>query len=526
MKTTTTLAALALLAWGCQNRTPESSVEPTAPARTALDRPALDRHIWQTVKQQSQVFDWNQAPAQVVWSALITSDSVMAIGYAPAGLAPTELGRQMDQLNLVAPEWQAARQAVLDLVWASERAHRPELQQPAQLLAFPENELPVLNLKVSDLATVERLRASPLVRYAEPMGYEPTIDLDGGPSGGRVESSSGCGDYNEEFNLQPNVHFFSAVPNAKVSWNHAYHQVAGAWTKSSGAGIKVMVIDTGISPDQDNFGSQFNQGASAGRTIEKLVTLPRARFLGIPTGPVETPNDGCGHGTAMAGVLAAPLGTDGNAAGIAFNANLVTVRASQDVFLDASREVRGVADAYLLAANRPDIRIISLSLGRITSSSQIADAIRYAANRGKLMFCAGGTSFGWTAGWFGVIFPANMSEVQAVTGLKENGQRCEACHDGSQIDFALVMERDADGIKPITTAVNGNWPSTAGGSSVATAQAAGIAALVWARFPAYTRDQVLNQLVITSANFPNRSGQFGWGKLNADAATGGNDDAL
>jgi subtilisin family serine protease len=520
MKTTSTLAALALLAWGCQKSTPETAWEPATPAQTALDRPALDRYIWHAVKQQNQVFDWNQAPAPVGWSALLASDSVLAVGYAPAGLAPAELNRQMDRLDLTAPDWQAARQAVLDLVWASERPHRPELRQPAQLLAFAENELPVLNLKVSRLATLEQLRASPLVRYAEPMGYEPAIDLGGGPAGGRLESSSGCGDYNEEFNLQPNVHFFNAMPNAKVSWNHAYHQVAGAWAKSSGAGLKVMVIDTGISSDQDNFGSQFNQGASAGRTIEKLVTLPRARFLGIPTGPVETPNDGCGHGTAMAGVLAAPLGTDGNAAGIAFNANLITVRASQDVFLDASREVRGVADAYLLAANRPDVRIISLSLGRITSSSQITDAIRYAANRGKLMFCAGGTSFGWTAGWFGVIFPANLPEVQAVTGLKENGERCEACHDGPQIDFALVMERNADGIKPITTGINGNWPSTVGGSSVATAQAAGIAALVWARFPTYTRDQVLNQLIITSANFPSRSAQFGWGKLNADAATG------
>ena len=99
--------------------------------------------------------------------------------------------------------------------------------------------------------------------------------------------------------------------------------------------------------------------------------------------------------TAMSGAAVAPRGTDGNAAGVAYNASLVGVRAATDVFLNASREVKGVSDAYVLAGNRSDIKITSMSLGRITSSGQMKDAIRYAYNRGKLIFCAGGTSFGF-----------------------------------------------------------------------------------------------------------------------------------
>jgi len=56
-------------------------------------------------------------------------------------------------------------------------------------------------------------------------------------------------------------------------------------------------------------------------------------------------------------------------------------------------------------------------------------------------------------------------------------------------------------------------------SSVATATAAGIAALVWSKFPSYSRDQLVNKLVITSSGYPNKSSSYGWGKLNADAAT-------
>jgi subtilisin family serine protease len=81
------------------------------------------------------------------------------------------------------------------------------------------------------------------------------------------------------------------------------------------------------------------------------------------------------------------------------------------------------------------------------------------------------------------------------------------------------MERFMDYRKPLTLAMSGDVPSTIGGSSVATATAAGIAALVCSKFPTYTRDQILNKLIQNSANYPTRNTSLGWGNLNADAAT-------
>ena len=93
------------------------------------------------------------------------------------------------------------------------------------------------------------------------------------------------------------------------------------------------------------------------------------------------------------------------------------------------------------------------------------------------MFCAGGTSFDWTAGWTGVIFPASMPEVNAVTGIKDNlTTRCDACHIGSEIDFVAVMEKASTLRNPLTLPMTGDLPSTVGGSSVATASTAGMAA--------------------------------------------------
>jgi subtilisin family serine protease len=223
----------------------------------------------------------------------------------------------------------------------------------------------------------------------------------------------------------------------------------------------------------------------------------------------------------MAGACAAPRGIDGAACGVAYNCNLVTCRGAADVYLDESREVKGVSDAYTNAANRADVKIISMSMGKITSSSQLSDAIKYAYAKGKLMFCAAGTSFSWSASWFGVIFPANMAEVNAVTGVRDNNfnNNCTDCHVGSETDFTVVMEKAANERHPITLAMTGDVPSTVGGSSVSTASMSGMAALVWSRFPTYTRDQVLNKLVINSANYPARNSNFGWGNVNVDAAT-------
>jgi subtilisin family serine protease len=370
---------------------------------------------------------------------------------------------------------------------------------------------------VENFETVKLLRASGLVRYAEPMGYEPKQD---NPNASSL-SSSGCGNNVGDATLVSGIDYTTITPNTKQSWNYAYHNIPAAWTKSTGAGIKVFIIDSGCELDQENLGSAFNQGSSSGRTVEKIVTLPRSTFLGIPTGPVETPDDGCGHGTSIAGACAGPRGIDGAACGVAYNCNLVTCRGAADVYLDESRESKGVADAYTNAANRADVKIISMSMGRITSSGQISDAIKYAYGKGKLMFCAAGTSFSWSASWFGVIFPAYMTEVNAVTGVLNNNfnTNCSDCHVGAETDFTVVMERASDGRHPLSLAMTGDVPSTVGGSSVSTATMSGMAALVWSRFPAYTREQVVNKLTINAANYPTRNSSFGWGNVNVDAAT-------
>ncbi|MCC2544970.1 S8/S53 family peptidase [Hymenobacter sp. BT175] len=518
MRISTLGAALAVLALtACQEQA--DLLAPARPAEAtgeALSTSQLDEQILNGLHRDGQ-FNWNDASAHVVWSALTRSDYVLSVGYQPVGLGRPK-SQNLPDNAAEDPAWQQARQQVLDLILAEERKAHPELTA-ADLVVYEENVLPVLDVRVRELSTVRALRRSGLVRYAEPMGYEPHFAT--ASKGMSVLSSSGCGSNVATGGLVAGADYTVLSNGSKSSWNQAdaYHGVRTAWSRSTGQGVKILIIDTGSSDAQENLGSAFNQGLSSGRTIERLVTLPRSTFLGIPTGPVETPNDGCGHGTSMAGACAAPRGTDGASVGIAYNANLITVRAAEDVFIDGSREVKGVADAYILAGNRADVRIISMSMGRLTSSSQITDAIRYAYGRGKLIYCAAGTSFDWTAGWAGVIYPASLPEAVAVTGMMDNlTTRCDECHVGSDVEFTVVMQRTAVDRRPLTLAMSGDAPATVGGSSVATASMAGMTALVWSRYPSETRAQILSRLVAVSSNRYARSSSFGWGRVNVAAA--------
>ena len=456
---------------------------------------------------QTGIFDWKDATDKMLWSAAQNSDKIFSIGYKPA--LETNIDDRLASININGTSWKDAKKQVLDLIYSYEKEKNPTLK-PEDIEIWKDKKLPVINIKIENIQTLKALRNLPLIRYVEPMGYDPIAEESkiGDIS---IFDGSGCGGYDGDNSLVNGSDYTVISPNTKVSWNYSYHGIQNAWTKSTGSGVKIMVIDSGVSPDQDNLGSSFNQGLSTGRSVEKMFTMPGE----------TSADDQCGHGTTMCGAATAPRGTDGNACGVAYNANLVACRASRDVFIDESQEIKGVSDAYTWAADDNTVKIISLSMGRISNSGQIKDAINYAYGKGKLMFCAGGTSFSWTSLFVGVIFPASLNNVQAVTGVKDKTSlaACNDCHKGKQIDFVIVMEKSNGGLHALSTATSGDVPTTVGGSSVATSTAAGIAALVWSRFPTYTREQVIDKLTTTASNYPTKNKNYGWGKLNADAAT-------
>jgi subtilisin family serine protease len=97
--------------------------------------------------------------------------------------------------------------------------------------------------------------------------------------------------------------------------------------------------------------------------------------------------------------------------------------------------------------------------------------------------------------------------------------RCDICHSGSAVDFVVVMQRAEDSSRTsLSLAMSGNTPGRVGGSSTATATMAGVAALVWARNPELSRDQVLQILRKASSLYPDRDSSLGFGTVDAALA--------
>jgi hypothetical protein len=316
---------------------------------------------------------------------------------------------------------------------------------------------------------------------------------------------------------------------AKASWNYKHHDIVQAWQQSAGENITIGVIDTGLDPRQTLLGAHFAKQLSA-NNLPIAMAAPRtisSKAPGVSTqsgvstsglGTVDT----CGHGTKLAGLIAAPF-QGAQTVGIAYKSNLVVFKGARDVLFDKADEKLAVTLSYKRLAEMNDVKIITMSMGDIFESKMIKEAILLADRNDKLIFNAVGSGVNYIG--LDHVFPAGMNEVIAATGIKDllNFKACSSCCKGKHVDFAVVMERDLHwwlpGTKsvtgPLTLAVTDFDLAETGGSSSASATMAGIAALVWAKDPAQTRQDVMDVLKNFASHGSQRDPEFGFGTVDA-----------
>ena len=517
------LSILVVTLGACQKEKDNTSVDSTYPNTELIlsnpieplnDRDPLSRsellQEFTSHLERFGVISWSAYDDFTVWSTAIASDSVISVGYQPDGYG--NLDQSIHQINIESAEWKNAKNDLINYVVSETKKKYPELSLEAEdLLVFGDKPLPYFNIRVWDYEILANLRNFSLVRYAEPMGFSFENQ-------GPFRSDSGCGGNSGIANPSPSD-YVTAPQGPRISWNFLDMKIHKAWQAGSqGNGVTIGIIDTGISSDQAKLNGEFSGGLSGNRTVERYgFHDPCFLFFFCENDGID---DLCGHGTNMAGTAVGPASSDGSFAGVAFQSNLIGIRAAEDVIHDSSAEQDGVSDAFTFLGNRADLDIISMSMGNLFSSGQITDAINFAYNQGKMIFTAAGTSLEFTT-FVGVIFPATLSNTIAVTGTKTGSPmaKCSTCHSGSQVDFVVTMEdRNNSNRTPLTLADSGNDPNYTGGSSVATATAAGIAALVWSNDLTQTREDVLEALKNASSFYPARDGSYGWGKINARTA--------
>ncbi len=472
----------------------EIQVIETSNQTKALTVAEINNQITKALEEKGS-FNWSEASDHLLWSASVHGENILAVGYGDEG----ENFRTQKSQRLT-----SIKEDIIQTIQSTDLKKSKE-----GIVIYDDKILNYIDVTVINFNTVKELRKNRQIRYLEPEGFVY--------SGNAIQqkSASGCSKPGESISSSD---YGTLSSGAKFPWNFYDHKINQAWSYSKGRGVGVGVIDTGVSSSQPNLGYKFDDFYS-GRYIQKYGTYIDSFWWW--SNNLDGPNDKCGHGTSASATIAAPNNNSSQFVGVAYECNLISYRGTSDVVLDDYHERKGVANALTALGNRSDVKIISMSIGYPWSIGKVKDAVKYAYARGKLIFAAGGTSTEFT-NWYGVIFPATMSETVAVTGVEEQStyDECDVCHTGSKIDFTVVMERGNNHHQPVLGFYNGE-SKYFGGSSVATAATAGMAALVWAKYPTWSRSQVLQRLKESADFYPSKNGDFGYGNIDALRAVRG-----
>ena len=260
------------------------------------------------------------------------------------------------------------------------------------------------------------------------------------------------------------------------------------WSVTRGAGITVAVIDSGSGPHPD-----LDANLDAGRTM--FGSIDSVGVLDI---------DNAGHGSHVAGIIAAVANNAIGGSGVAPQSRILPIRV-----LDAqgSGDSKDVSKAVRYAVDS-GTKVINLSLGGATESTSLTAAIQYAVDRNVLVVAAAGNG----AADSPPKWPAASDLALAVTAVDRNNSVTSFDQRGDYIDLA------APGASILSTASNDYKIQS--GTSMAAAFVTGAAALLFAAQPSITAAQVRDVLQRTATDIgaPGRDTTFGYGLINLVAA--------
>ncbi|MFJ9574744.1 S8 family serine peptidase [Streptomyces bacillaris] len=255
-------------------------------------------------------------------------------------------------------------------------------------------------------------------------------------------------------------------------WYLSAMQAEEMWKITTGEGIKVAVIDTGVNPSTPSLKGQVLKGLDA-------------------TGaPGDEHDDYRGHGTNMAELIAG-TGNGGGLRGLAPGVKIIPMRISDTEFQNEnSVNARDAEDAIRAAADS-DAQIISMSFASDYSDQDERAAVKYAQSKGKLFFAGVGNN---AEEGNREQYPAAYPQVVGVSSADRNGKVSEFSTNGNSVDIAAPGS-------DIPRWCNNSFKDYCdgeGGTSPATAIASASAALVWSANPDWTANQVLNVLFDTA----------------------------
>lgn len=254
------------------------------------------------------------------------------------------------------------------------------------------------------------------------------------------------------------------------------------WALGRGAGVVVAVIDSGVDLSHPDL-------------IPNL--LPNGYNFGDGN---PNPQDILGHGTKVAGIIAARQNNGIGVSGLAPEAKILPIKINVGSQQDFSSDQLANAITYAVAQNS---KIINISLTVRQPTQTVRDAIQSALDKGVIIVAAAGNYEGGI-----VAFPATMPGVFAVAATDYTGQLASFSNYGSEILVA------APGANIVSTALGGSFVSDNGTSFAAPIVTATIADMLSVN-PALAGNLVARQLRENVSAID--GGKYTFGNLNAGA---------
>lgn len=319
---------------------------------------------------------------------------------------------------------------------------------------------------------IEKYRADPDIEYAEP-NYIYHI-----------------------FTTTPNDPYYTSAQQwglTKICANYAWDVTTGNTT------VIVAVLDTGVDTDHPD-----------------LVANLKLPGQDVVNGDSD-PNDGQGHGTHVAGIIAAVTNNNTGVAGVSWYSKILPVKVMNDD-VEASGSVAQVVAGIEWAVSQ-NADVLNLSLGDPAYSSTLQLAVDNARANGCVVIAAAGNK-----GTTEKNYPAACNGVIAVGATDSNDNRASFSNYG---DWITVVAPGTGIWSTYPNHSHSRYPSTynyasLNGTSMATPFVSGVAALIFARFPGISNIDVELRIKrgIDDLGSSGKDSIFGYGRINAVKAVG------
>jgi len=357
-------------------------------------------------------------------------------------------------------------------------------------------------------AVVSEYNQLPMVEYAETIS---TVQADHGLPGGSKHKHANDEMFTSQWSLE-NTGQDGGKLNADIG-------ALRAWSKTTGSDdVVVAVLDSGV--DYTHFDLMNNIWIRPAEMMP-YVDAELGEFDDLhgfnATDRWRDPMDDNGHGTHCAGIIGAEGNNQKGIAGINWNVKIMPLK-----FLSStgSGTTKDAIEAINYAIERKragvNVRVISASWGSTQKSRALRDTIKKAGDEGILFVAAAGNNSDdsdkrphYPAGYY------DLPNVVSVAALDRNDRLAGFSNYG-----AKSVQIAAPGQAILSTWLNGEFRE-ASGTSMATPEVAGVAALILSTNPKMSVKELRDRLFNSVDKLASLKGKVATGgRINAAKAVG------